>query len=68
MTSLLAYTEAAVGLRIDQAESHSRLIVNQKWSEGCEASTMTIESPLERPNPWRRFWYWALLGWKWEAL
>ena len=18
------------------------------------------------PNAWRRFWYWALLGWKWE--
>jgi hypothetical protein len=18
------------------------------------------------PNTWRRFWYWALLGWKWE--
>lgn len=19
-----------------------------------------------RPNVWRRFWMWALLGWKWE--
>ena len=18
------------------------------------------------PNPWRRFWHWALLGWRWE--
>jgi hypothetical protein len=22
------------------------------------------EQPV--PNPWRRFWYWALLGWRWE--
>jgi len=21
-----------------------------------------------RPNAWRRFWYWALLGWRWERL
>ena len=21
-----------------------------------------------RPNWFRRFWYWALLGWKWEAI
>lgn len=20
------------------------------------------------PNRWRRFWYWALLGWKWEKV
>jgi hypothetical protein len=20
------------------------------------------------PNPWHRFWYWALLGWKWERM
>lgn len=20
------------------------------------------------PNRWRRFWHWALLGWKWERL
>ena len=21
-----------------------------------------------KPGPWRRFWYWALLGWTWEDL
>jgi len=21
-----------------------------------------------RPNLWRRFWMWALLGWTWEAV
>jgi hypothetical protein len=20
------------------------------------------------PNPFRRFWYWALLGWRWEKI
>ncbi len=27
-----------------------------------------VQSANPLPNPWRRFWYWALLGWKWEAL
>jgi hypothetical protein len=27
-----------------------------------------IESRQEIPNLWERFWYWALLGWKWERL
>jgi hypothetical protein len=22
----------------------------------------------EKPNFWWRFWYWALLGWKWEDI
>ena len=64
----MEFVSTASGLSISQVESQSRLIINQKWSEGSDLSTMTIESPLERPNPWRRFWYWALLGWKWEAL
>jgi hypothetical protein len=27
-----------------------------------------IESPKPRPNVWRRFWHWFLLGWTWEKL
>ncbi len=27
---------------------------------------MRVETPL--PNRWRRFWYWALLGWTWEEV
>jgi hypothetical protein len=27
-----------------------------------------IESPHPMPGWWRRFWYWALLGWKWKVL
>lgn len=25
-----------------------------------------FEEPV--PNQWRRFWYWALLGWKWKEI
>jgi hypothetical protein len=24
--------------------------------------------PQQPPNLWRRFWTWALLGWRWERL
>jgi hypothetical protein len=24
--------------------------------------------PSQPPNRWRRWWTWALLGWKWERL
>lgn len=26
------------------------------------------EDENKTPNLWRRFWYWLLLGWKWEKL
>lgn len=25
-----------------------------------------LEGPHPMPNWWWRFWYWALLGWKWK--
>lgn len=28
--------------------------------------SLKIESRRPIPNWWRRFWYWALLGWRWE--
>ena len=31
-------------------------------------SDFTFRSVDQIPNLWRRFWYWALLGWTWEAL
>ncbi len=49
-------------ITIDQPwpkQYHSRVNVTPNF-------TISSERPL--PNPWRRFWYWALLGWKWEAL
>ena len=27
-----------------------------------------IDTVDELPNAWRRFWYWALLGWRWESI
>ena len=29
---------------------------------------LTIATPAPYPGSWRRFWYWALLGWKWERI
>ncbi|MBY0525580.1 MAG: hypothetical protein K2R98_19400 [Gemmataceae bacterium] len=26
---------------------------------------VAVEKPM--PGMWRRFWYWALLGWTWKA-
>ena len=26
-----------------------------------------IPSRRPRPNAWRRFWTWVLLGWEWES-
>ena len=30
--------------------------------------TVVIRSPRHRPNAWRRFWYWFLLGWQWRKI
>ena len=49
-------------------ESRSRLTINQQWMGNQERYSIKIESMNVRPNLWRRFWYWALLGWTWEAL
>jgi hypothetical protein len=27
---------------------------------------LTVQSSAPLPNRWRRFFYWALLGWKWR--
>lgn len=27
-----------------------------------------VQYRARRPNIWRRFWYWFLLGWTWENL
>jgi len=46
-------------LRISPPQPQSALIIGD---------AMRIESEQPRPNRWRRFWYWALLGWRWEEL
>ncbi len=38
-------------------------------SVGGEPGTgldLKFEDPM--PTAWRRFWYWALLGWKWRSI
>jgi hypothetical protein len=39
--------------------NRSRLIINHG---------LRFEMQAPPPNRWRRFWYWTLLGWKWEAM
>jgi hypothetical protein len=36
------------------------------YADGLRAGVCRMELPAGRPNWWRRFWAWALLGWKWE--
>ena len=30
-----------------------------------EQDARSITQPSSKPNRWRRFWHWALLGWRW---
>lgn len=29
---------------------------------------VAVTSSFRKPNKWRRFWYWALLGWRWTDI
>jgi hypothetical protein len=42
----------------------ARLRINPRGG----GQTLTIDSTIRRPNWFRRFWYWALLGWTWKDL
>jgi hypothetical protein len=33
-----------------------------------DPDVIRIDTTRKRPNAWRRFWYWLLLGWTWEEL
>ena len=35
---------------------------------GSGMKTVQFFFTCRRPNCWRRFWYWALLGWRWEEV
>jgi hypothetical protein len=32
----------------------------------CIQNLIRLESPEPPPNLWWRFWFWFLLGWRWE--
>jgi hypothetical protein len=49
----------AVSLHVVQQKPQSVLFIMDSFR---------IESCKPMPNRWRRFWYWALLGWKWEKI
>lgn len=33
-----------------------------------DTNLISVESSTPMPNLFRRFWYWALLGWRWEKI
>ena len=40
----------------DPVQCQSSLIVGEEYA---------LRFTKPKPNRWRRFWYWALLGWRW---
>lgn len=50
-------------LYIEERTPHSRL----RMLPG-DRDVIRIDTVQKLPNVWRRFCYWALLGWKWEKL
>ena len=50
------HTERIVG--DDILKHRARLVINKNLS-------VTFE---RKPNAFRRFWYWLLLGWQWEDI
>jgi len=45
-----------------------KLISLAFYADGLRTQGWRVKLPIGRPNLWRRFWYWALLGWKWEKV
>jgi len=43
-------------------------IDNQIRSRLWIDKAIAVDSYYKRPCAWNRFWMWALLGWKWEAI
>ncbi len=54
-----AYTMSGPVECLGALQPHSRIVAPGK---------MVVELPDPRPNWWRRFWWWALLGCKWEVI
>lgn len=52
-------TESQPALEIMPTGARSKLFVTPDLVVGDKR-------PI--PNRWRRFWYWALLGWRWESV
>lgn len=46
-------------LMISDPQAKARLVIG---------GVLVINTALELPNWWWRFWYWFLLGWTWERL
>ena len=48
------------GIKSDVLPNRTKLVIDE--------ARLEIYSPKKMPNRWRRFWYWALLGWRWEKI
>ena len=51
---------STTGLSIIQEPPVTRLSIQD--------DVILIGTSRPLPNRWRRFWYWALLGWRWERI
>lgn len=47
------------GIGLGLPETKSTLIMHDSF--------LIFEFPTPMPNIWHRFWYWFLLGWRWEV-
>jgi hypothetical protein len=52
------------GIKFEWPKNSRRLVIAR---QGNSVAIM-IEQPGDIPGLWRRFWYWALLGWTWERI
>ncbi len=59
------YSELAIGTLW---KKRARLKLHPyQWGDKTH-TVMQIETHLPKPGRWKRFWYWALLGWEWDDI
>ena len=58
------------GIYIDEGQRIAAQVVVPDYKSKLimGEATLVVMSDKKMPNLWRRFWYWWLLGWTWEAL
>ena len=53
--------EVMMNINLQYPQYKSELIIT-------DDDGIVIKFTKQIPGPWRRFWYWALLGWRWRDL
>ncbi len=44
-----------------------RIVAGAFYADGLRTGYSQTRVPIGRPNVWRRFWWWFLLGVRWES-